>query len=236
LPPKFSIATPAPARVPERSRTRRVRNTLSSPLRMRWSSGIWPSRGLSGMAADQARQFDSVALAAPDRLVIRFKSGYAVCKSACQRPEQVARFEQALAEVCGQRIRVEFDLGGGRSRSDGSRVGSGTGRFTPPAAAGRDETSASASGGRICSAPSRCESTINRQDNDIDALSSGNGCHHAPVTLEFSDRVSTDLKLRRPVEASPADRRPDGQITEKCANSGSPALAAAGWSRSKSTA
>jgi DNA polymerase III subunit gamma/tau len=65
---------------------------------------------LSGMAADQARQFDSVELAAANRLVIRFKSGYAVCKSACERPEQVARFEQALAEVTGQRVRVEFSL------------------------------------------------------------------------------------------------------------------------------
>jgi DNA polymerase III subunit gamma/tau len=65
---------------------------------------------LSGIAADQARQFDSVEVATPDRLVIRFRSGYAVCKSACERPEQVARFEQALAEVCGRRVRVEFAL------------------------------------------------------------------------------------------------------------------------------
>jgi DNA polymerase III subunit gamma/tau len=65
---------------------------------------------LSGMAADQARHFDSIALPVPNRLVIRFKSGYAVCKSACERPEQVARFEQALTDVCGQRVRVEFAL------------------------------------------------------------------------------------------------------------------------------
>ena len=44
----------------------------------------------------------------PDRLVISFKPGYAVAKSFCERPEQVARFEQALAETTGRRIRVEF--------------------------------------------------------------------------------------------------------------------------------
>ena len=62
------------------------------------------------MAVDQARHFDLGGIPRPNRLVIRFKSGYAVCKSACERPEQVARFEQALAEVTGQRIRVEFAL------------------------------------------------------------------------------------------------------------------------------
>jgi hypothetical protein len=63
---------------------------------------------MSGMVVEQARQFDSVAISAPNRLAIRFRPGYAVSKSVCERPEQVARFEQALAEVAGQRIRVEF--------------------------------------------------------------------------------------------------------------------------------
>ena len=62
------------------------------------------------MVVEQARQFDSMAIPAPNRLVIRFKPGYAVFKSTCERPEQVARFEQALAEVTGQRVRVEFAI------------------------------------------------------------------------------------------------------------------------------
>lgn len=65
---------------------------------------------LTGMVVDQAKQFDSVAIPAPNRLVIRFKPGYAIFKSTCERPEQVARFEQALLDVTGQRIRVEFAL------------------------------------------------------------------------------------------------------------------------------
>ena len=85
---------------------------------------------LSGMAADQARQFDSVAIPAPNRLVIRFKAGYAVCKSACERPEQVARFEQALAEVCGQRIRVEFALAADEAGPSGAE--SAPARAVPP--------------------------------------------------------------------------------------------------------
>ncbi len=93
---------------------------------------------LSGMVVDQARQFDSVAIPAPNRLVIRFKPGYAVFKSACERPEQVARFEQALAEVTGQRIRVEFALAADESERVGAVGGAGAGRLAPPAAAGSD--------------------------------------------------------------------------------------------------
>ncbi len=63
---------------------------------------------LSGMAVEHARQFDRMAISAPDRLVISFKSGYAMAKTFCERPEQVARFEQALTETTGRRIRVEF--------------------------------------------------------------------------------------------------------------------------------
>ncbi len=65
---------------------------------------------LSGMIVEHARQFDTVAITPPNRLVVRFKAGYDLSKSACERPEQVARFQQALADVTGQRMSVEFGL------------------------------------------------------------------------------------------------------------------------------
>ena len=37
-----------------------------------------------------------------------FKPAYALAKSTCQRPEQVKRFEQAVADVTGERVAVEF--------------------------------------------------------------------------------------------------------------------------------
>lgn len=64
--------------------------------------------GLTGMAADYARSFDCVALAAPNHLVVTFKSGYSVAKNFCQRPEPLARLERALADVTGVRVRLEF--------------------------------------------------------------------------------------------------------------------------------
>ena len=71
---------------------------------------IW-SRALSkmsGMVVEQAKEFDRAALAAPNRLVISFKSRYALAKSSCERSEQVARFEGALAAVTGRVVRVSF--------------------------------------------------------------------------------------------------------------------------------
>ena len=63
---------------------------------------------LSGMMVEQARHFDSLAVSAPNRLVVTFRPEYAVFKSACSRPEQTARFERALAEASGRQIFVEF--------------------------------------------------------------------------------------------------------------------------------
>jgi DNA polymerase-3 subunit gamma/tau len=61
-----------------------------------------------GMAVEHAKQFDRVTLAGPNHLVVSFRPGYALAKSFCQRPEQTARFEQALAEMVGHRVRLEF--------------------------------------------------------------------------------------------------------------------------------
>ena len=72
-----------------------------------WSAAL--SR-LSGIIVEHAKHFDSIAVAAPDRLVIRFKPQYDFCRSACDRPEQVTRFEQALSDATGRRMRVAFAL------------------------------------------------------------------------------------------------------------------------------
>lgn len=87
----------------------------TAALRAENAQEIW-SRALSrlsGMIVDQARQFDTVTLAAPNRLVVRFKPAHAFFRSACERPEQLAKFEKALTEVTQQRVTVEFALSEG---------------------------------------------------------------------------------------------------------------------------
>jgi hypothetical protein len=63
---------------------------------------------LSGMVVEQAKRFHRVEVVSPNRLVVSFKPAYALARSTCQRPDQVARFEGAVAEVTGQRVAVEF--------------------------------------------------------------------------------------------------------------------------------
>jgi len=75
---------------------------------------------LSGLTAEQAKFFERAALAGPNHLVISFKPGYALAKSLCERPDQLSRCQQALAEVTGHPVRVEFRIhqdesGGGDS-------------------------------------------------------------------------------------------------------------------------
>jgi DNA polymerase-3 subunit gamma/tau len=82
---------------------------------------------LSGMVVDHARQFEAVTFSPPHRLVVRFKAGYDLSKSACERPEQFARFQQALAEVTGGRVDLEFVV-----------ALAGPGQEEPAAASGRN--------------------------------------------------------------------------------------------------
>lgn len=87
-----------------------------------WSQAL---ARLSGMVVEQARRFDRVVASAPDRLMVSFRAGFAIAKSVCQRPEQVARFEQALAEVTGRPVRVEFSVeedGSGAPRPQGESI------------------------------------------------------------------------------------------------------------------
>ena len=104
------------------------------------------------MVVDQARHFDSAASPGPNRLVIRFKPGYALFKSACERPEQVTRFEQALAEVTGQPVRVEFALAEnepGQSATPAAPAG----LCRPTSGCWRWRTSAGSAGERVVRRP-----------------------------------------------------------------------------------
>ena len=72
-----------------------------------WSKAL--SR-MSGMAVEHARLYDRAELSEPNRLVITFKPGDALAKSVCERPDQLAKFVDALAEVAGEQVNLEFRL------------------------------------------------------------------------------------------------------------------------------
>jgi DNA polymerase-3 subunit gamma/tau len=94
--PSISLSAPVSSDVPK------VAITPENAMEL-WSRAI---NQVSGMVADQARQFHTVAISAPNTLVISFKSEYAGPKLMCER--QSARFEQAMASITGQLVRIQF--------------------------------------------------------------------------------------------------------------------------------
>ena len=66
------------------------------------------------MVVEQAKQFSRVEVPAPNRLVVFSARSMPLARSVCQRPEQLRRFEQALARGDRPAVRVEFELIGRR--------------------------------------------------------------------------------------------------------------------------
>ena len=65
---------------------------------------------IPGMIGEQAKKFSRLDVSGMNRVTVFFAPENAMCKTACQRPEQVLRFEQALKDVTGETVRVEFKL------------------------------------------------------------------------------------------------------------------------------
>jgi DNA polymerase-3 subunit gamma/tau len=76
------------------------------------SEQIWRAAldHLDDMTAEFGRQFESVAISAPNRLVVSFQPKYNSSKSYCERPECHRRLEEALRAVAGTAVRLEFRL------------------------------------------------------------------------------------------------------------------------------
>jgi hypothetical protein len=67
---------------------------------------------IEDVSSDYGSYYDGVAISAPNRLVVSFPARYNLQKERCERPQQKARFEAALARVAGRTIRVDFQLSG----------------------------------------------------------------------------------------------------------------------------
>jgi DNA polymerase-3 subunit gamma/tau len=70
-----------------------------------WTEAL---ENLSGLLAENAARCEAVSVAGPDRLVVPFRAKYTACKSFCERPEQLAMLQRALAEAAGGLVKVEF--------------------------------------------------------------------------------------------------------------------------------
>ena len=60
------------------------------------------------MTGDCASKFESVAISAPNRLVVSFRKAYTTAKEFCERPDKRTRLEQTLSRLAGRDIRIDF--------------------------------------------------------------------------------------------------------------------------------
>jgi DNA polymerase-3 subunit gamma/tau len=63
---------------------------------------------VGGIAADSARNYSRIAISAPNTLVVHLKPGYTFAKAICQRPDQLAQFQRALADLTGKAMGIQF--------------------------------------------------------------------------------------------------------------------------------
>jgi DNA polymerase-3 subunit gamma/tau len=65
---------------------------------------------LGDMTADYLRAAESVAISAPNQLVVRFPAGYTHPKESCERPERREKIEKLLANITGTRVKIHCEL------------------------------------------------------------------------------------------------------------------------------
>jgi DNA polymerase-3 subunit gamma/tau len=115
-----SPPTPASSHSDQKKTDDVVESTVSPPVEaaddIPWTNeeaqAVWSQAvdGIQDMTADYARKAVAIAISGPNRLVASFRKAYSQFKDQLERPERRQRLEQALAEVAGRPIRVEFDL------------------------------------------------------------------------------------------------------------------------------
>jgi DNA polymerase-3 subunit gamma/tau len=65
---------------------------------------------VSEMLASSASKHASLAIAAPDRLVVAFPPNYNFQKAFCEQPERLAELEKAVSHLAGRSVHIELRL------------------------------------------------------------------------------------------------------------------------------
>jgi DNA polymerase-3 subunit gamma/tau len=107
-----AASAPAPAEPPTAG--------PKTPLTPENVEQIWQQvlERLSGIVATYAGQYERLAIPAPNQLEVQLKAGYTLAKSMCERPDQIAKLEQIVLELTGQRVRIQFTLAAEELRSE----------------------------------------------------------------------------------------------------------------------
>ena len=85
----------------------RVIDLTETNVRHLWTQAL---DVVADTTADFARKCDNVATFGPNHLVVFFRARYNSSKLYCERPERRSRLEQAMGQVVGQSVNLEFRL------------------------------------------------------------------------------------------------------------------------------
>lgn len=111
-PPRETAPATAPIDAPREAAVQADASRHSIALTDETALAAWKQclESLSGMLFDWASLYERVAIIAPNKLVISFPGRYNQAKLFCERPEQSAELERAVAEAAGQHLRLELVL------------------------------------------------------------------------------------------------------------------------------
>ena len=99
-PPKGPPARPPAARLPEA-------DISAEDAEKVWRRAI---EQMGSMTAGYAEKCQTVAISAPNRLVVTFSSKYTSSKPFCERPDRLAEIEKAVAALVGGTVKVAFEV------------------------------------------------------------------------------------------------------------------------------
>ncbi len=115
--PAESIAPPtshpAPQNVePEAPAPANTQPAEPTPITAASATSVWRQvlASLSDITADYARLGQSVKLVAPNRLLVGFPKTYHSAKEFCERPDQMTKLNDALTQVVGRNVRLDFEV------------------------------------------------------------------------------------------------------------------------------
>ncbi len=103
--PVASQAAPAPS---ESAESETLAPLTKDQVDRAWRQALQQLAG--DLTGDHAGTANSIAILAPNRLVLKFPKAYTSSKSYCERPEPLAKLEQALGAVLRRKVKLDFEL------------------------------------------------------------------------------------------------------------------------------
>ena len=101
-PPSLEVSGPQLTQIPEN-----ITEITDANVMQIWRDSLG---NLDDLTSDYAKKAESLAIIAPNRLVVRFPSKYNFDKSSGERPERKQSLESALRQATGQRVVLSFEL------------------------------------------------------------------------------------------------------------------------------